>query len=64
MCAKKRDIQQVEKVVREAGISSDYRRAFGDYVEESKWGYPKDYTYSYKELLELANEFIEVFIKR
>ena len=57
MCAKKRDIRQIENVAKETGIPSEFRRDFGDYIEESKWAYPRNYTYSYKELIEKAKEF-------
>ena len=63
MCAKKRDIQQVNQAAKEAGIPDRYRPAFGDYVENSKWGFPKNYTYSYNELIELAQEFKELVVK-
>ena len=39
------------------GIPSDFRYDFGDYVEETKWGLPKNYTYTFKELMELAEAF-------
>ena len=61
MCAKKRDIQQIENAAREGGIPDNLRRAFGDFVEDTKWGLPKDFTYSYQELLKLAEEFKELF---
>ena len=63
MCAKKRDIQQINKVVKETNIPDKYRRAFGDYVEDSKWGLPKNYTYPYDDLRKLAEEFKELIIK-
>ena len=59
MCAKKRDIKQVDRVAKETGIPPEYRPDFGDYVEESKWALPKDYQYPYSKLKELAFEFIE-----
>ena len=59
MCAKKRDIQQIENAAKKAGIPEEYRWDFGDYVEDSKIGRSKDYTYSFKELLILAKEFME-----
>ena len=59
MCAQKRDIQQIEKAARKANIPLDYRREFGDYVEDSKWGYPRNYQYPFSELLKLAEEFKE-----
>ncbi len=63
MCAKKRDLHQVDSAAREVGIPSEYRRLFGKFIEDSKVGYPKDYTYSYGELLELAKEFLEAIAK-
>ena len=60
-CPRKSDIKQIRDVAKEAGISDDYRRAFGDYVEDSKYGLPRNYTYSYSELLEIAKEFKELW---
>ncbi|MGM9602721.1 MAG: polymorphic toxin-type HINT domain-containing protein [Faecousia sp.] len=59
MCAKKADIKQVKNAAREVGIPPELIHDFGDYVEASKWGYPKNFTYSYAKLLELAKEFLE-----
>jgi hypothetical protein len=39
MCAKKRDIQQIEKAAKLADIPSELRWDFGDYVEASKKGF-------------------------
>lgn len=54
----KRDIKQVNQAAKEAGIEGDLRREFGDYIEELKIGLPNNKNFSYKELLEIAEEFM------
>ncbi len=55
----KKDIKQVNDAAREAGIPDKLRREFGDYIEELKKGKRNDNNFSYKELLEIAEEFME-----
>ena len=62
-CALKRDIRQINNAANEAGIPRHLRREFGDYVEDSKKGRSKNYTYSYRDLLRLAKEFLEEYKK-
>ncbi|MBO4375071.1 MAG: DNRLRE domain-containing protein [Lachnospiraceae bacterium] len=54
--AKKRDIQQIEKISKIFKID---RRAYGDFVEDfKKWeGLPSNYTFSFNRLKELARIF-------
>ncbi len=59
MCAKKRDIKQVEAAAKKAGFNEEQRRAFGDYIESSKDGRKKDTVLPFKELLKLAQDFRE-----
>ena len=59
MCAKKSDIKQVNQAARQAGLTYEQRREFGDYIEEMKkyTGIPGNENYSFKKLLEIAEEF-------
>ena len=59
MCAKKRDIRQVEQAARELKMNDHQRHAFGDYIESLKWDLPNDKNFSYKELIEIGKAFLE-----
>ena len=60
MCAKKRDIQQINQVARQNNMDSETRRAFGNYVEILKWDLPNNRDFSFKELQEIAKEFLGI----
>lgn len=57
----KRDLKQVNDAARDARIPKELRRAFGDYIEELKHatGKKNNDNFSYKQLLEIAKEFLE-----
>ena len=59
MCAKKSDIKQIEDVAKKMKMTSRERREFGDYVEWLKKGKRNDKNFSFKELIEIAKEFLE-----
>ena len=61
MCAKKRDIKQVEQAAKQLDLSPEVRRAFGDYIEELKRMLPNNKNFSFKELLEIGSEVKEWF---
>ena len=56
----KADIKQVNQVAREMGMTDNVRREFGDYIErlKGKTGKFNDTNFSWKELVELAKEFL------
>ena len=58
MCAKKSDIKQIEDVARKMGMTPEERRGFGDYVEFYKKGKRNDANFTYKELVEIAEEYM------
>lgn len=53
--------QETIKAAKEAGIPPKYLHDFGDYIEEIKrqFGRRNDANFTYKELVELAKEFME-----
>lgn len=59
MCAKKSDIKQIEDVAKRMKMTSRERREFGDYVEWLKKGKRNDKNFSFKELMEIAKEFLD-----
>ena len=56
MCAKKRDIKQVNQAAKQLDMPPEVRRAFGDYIEELKHGIPNNKNFSFQELLEIGKE--------
>jgi hypothetical protein len=64
---KKRDIQQVNAIAREFGMSEVVRKAFGKFLEEEKAngdiGTLKKGDFTWEELQEKAKEFLERFEK-
>lgn len=59
--ASKSDIKQIEAVAKEFKMNSQQRRAFGDYIESLKDIVPNNKNFSYKELKQYAEEFLEEF---
>jgi hypothetical protein len=57
--AKKSDIKQIESISKKFKMSPVQRRAFGDYIESLKDLVPNNKNFSWKELEELAKEFME-----
>ncbi len=56
----KMDIKQVNQAAKAAGITSpEVRKAFGRYIESLKGGKRNDVNFSWRELVELAKEFLE-----
>ena len=59
MCAKKRDIQQVDQAAKQLNMSPEERAEFGDYIEELKHGIPNNKNFTFKELLEIGKQVLE-----
>ena len=57
----KRDLKQVKDAAKKAGIS-EYTKEYGDYIEEIKKmeGKRNDANFTFKQLLEIAEEFKEM----
>ena len=60
----KDDIRQVEAIARKHQMTADERRLFGDYIHQQKLsgrrGSAKNGDFTYRELDELAREFLGV----
>lgn len=56
--AKKIDIKQVEKVAKQFKMSANQRRDFGDYIEYLKKHKRNDANFSWKELMQIAEDFL------
>ena len=54
----KTDIKQIEDVAKKFNMDAKTRRAFGDYVESLKHGVPNNHNFTFKELIEIAKEFL------
>lgn len=56
----KKDIKQIEDVAKQFKMSPQQRREFGDYVESLKDLVPNNKNFSYKQLQEIAKEYLGV----
>ncbi len=60
--AKKKDIKQIEAVVKKLKMTKDQRRDFGDYIEylKERAGKSPDDHSSFSELLKIGKEFLGI----
>ncbi|MCF8020188.1 MAG: hypothetical protein K9L62_12400 [Vallitaleaceae bacterium] len=56
----KKDIKQIQDVAKQFKMDDVTRREFGDYVESLKDLVPNNKNFTYKELQEIAKEFLGV----
>lgn len=56
--AKKSDIKQVESIAKQFKMDAVQRRAYGDYIESLKDLVPNNKNFTWKELEQLAKEFL------